>query len=155
MRSRGTAFSSVAWKGAPPEAGGGAGEADGADGGAAGAAALGPPETTASRMSFLLIRPPAPLPSMDARSKLFSLASLRTSGELRIFWPSPPAFGAGAAGGTLAAACAGGGGAGAEIAGAAGATGAFDAAAFSGAAAVAAGATAASEPAASITATTV
>src|SRR5271169_2470757 len=109
---------------APPVAGGSEGEADGVapeGAGAVGAAGLAPPDPTAARISFLLMRPPAPLPSIEARSTLCSLASFRTSGELRIFWPLPPAFGAGVAAGAPAAAGAGGAGAGAGAAGAGGA----------------------------------
>src|SRR5882672_1317642 len=149
---------------APPGPGGGAGEAAGVapDGaGAAGAVGLGPPEAAAVRISFLLMRPPAPLPSIDARSTLCSLASFRTSGELRIFWPfSRTAGGGGAVAGALAAAAAGAG-TGAGAAGAAGAAAALGAAALSGVAGgagVAAGTdvdAASAAPAASITATTV
>src|SRR5258708_7081082 len=144
---------------APPGPGGGAEDADGVapvGAGAAGAAGLAPPDWTAARISFLLMRPPAPLPSIDARSTLFSLAIFRTRGELRIFWPLPRT--AGATGGALAAA---GVGAGVRAAGAGGGAAAFGAAAFSGAgggAGVAAGAeveAAAAAPAASIVATTV
>src|ERR1700691_2017556 len=108
MRSRGTAFSSTGWKAEAPPAGGGAGEAAGAAGTFAGAEAgageevadagaeVFPPDSTAARISFLLIRPPAPLPSIEARSTLFSLAIFRTRGELRIFWPLPRTAGEGA-----------------------------------------------------------
>src|SRR5689334_21201401 len=114
MRSRGTAFSSAGWAIEPPPGGGAAGETGGtaADGaGPAGAAGLALPDAAAARISFLLMRPPAPLPSTAARSTLCSFASLRTSGELRIFWPLPRAAGgAGDDAGALAAA--GGAGAG-------------------------------------------
>ncbi len=82
--------------------------------------ALAPPVPSASRISFLLMRPPAPLPSMDARSTLCSFASLRTRGELRIFCPLGRTAGAA---GSRAALAAGGAAAGAG-AGAAGAGGA-------------------------------
>src|ERR1700739_1332120 len=64
---------------------GGAG--NGADGG--GAAGLAAPDPTAARMSLLLMRPPAPLPSPEARSTLCSLASFRTSCEVAIFCALP------------------------------------------------------------------
>src|SRR6185437_15771841 len=41
----------------------------------------------ADKMSRLLTRPPAPVPGTCDKSTLFSLASRRTSGELRIFSP--------------------------------------------------------------------
>src|SRR5580700_4618935 len=96
---------------APPPGGGATGETDGAPAdGPARAAGLAPLDAAAARISFLLMRPPAPLPSTAARSTLCSFASLRTSGELRIFWPLPrAAAGAGDAAGALAAGGAGAG----------------------------------------------
>src|ERR1700720_1713911 len=95
---------------APPPGGGAAGETEAAPArgaGAEGAAGFAPPDSTAARISFLLMRPPAPLPSIDARSTLCSLAIFRTNGELRIFWPLPPTFGGGATGAAPAPAAAG------------------------------------------------
>src|ERR1019366_8617252 len=71
------------------------------------------PDSSAARMSFLLMRPPAPLPSSPARSTLCSFAMRRTSGELRIFSPLPRA--AGAAGGVVASAGGAGAGCGAVL----------------------------------------
>src|ERR1700737_3513844 len=126
----------------------------------------------AARMSFLLTRPPGPLPSTPERSTLFSFARRRTSGELRPSLPWPRTAGAGA---VFAAMLGAGGVAGAAEAGAAGAATGTDAAGAAalgagdfcvagvlGGAGVGAGAAAGVEadsaldaPAASITATTV
>src|ERR1019366_3201078 len=126
------------------------------------------PDSSAARMSFLLMRPPAPLPSSPARSKLCSLAMRRTSGELRIFSPLPGAVGAalGASGVGGTAACAAGAtgvaaGAGCAaglgpsfLSGAAAGTGGGEGTVAGAAAGTVAGA-AADAPSASITATTV
>src|SRR5882672_5890089 len=128
MRSRGTAFSSAGCTRAPPGPGGtdadpeealeGAGSAGAAAG--AGAAGLALADSIAARMSFLLTRPPAPLPSMAARSTWFSFARRRTRGELRTSLPLPrpatAALGAAVVSGAAGAA-AGAGGAGAAVLG--------------------------------------
>src|SRR6266852_8605342 len=61
-------------------------------------------------MSFLLMRPPTPVPETVARSMLFSFARRRTSGELRMRSPGRRGGAAGPAAGT------GAGGAGAGFA---------------------------------------
>src|SRR5258705_4205597 len=135
MRSRGTAFSSTGCTRAPPgpagtdaaptetaEGPGGAGAAAGA-----GAAGLALPDSNAARMSFLLTRPPAPLPAMPARSTWCSFARRRTRGELRTSLPLPRPAGA---------ALVGGGGWGAAATGATGVAGAVAVAGGAGAAAL-------------------
>src|SRR5580658_5592450 len=79
MRSRGTAV-------AAPDA-----DAVGA------APTRAPPDEITARMSFLLMRPPAPVPLSCARSTLFSRARRRTNGEL---WMRRPLPGADTCGGT-------------------------------------------------------
>src|SRR6266851_5211204 len=97
MRSRGTAFSSAGCAMAPPGPGGTEGDpeeaaegpaVDGADA-VAGAEDRALADSMAARISFLLMRPPAPLPSIPARSTWFSFARRRTRGELRISLPLP------------------------------------------------------------------
>ena len=88
-------------------AGAGAGAAAGtsAVAGAALAAACAPPPSIAERMSFFVMRPPVPDPSICERSRPCSSASRRTSGE-RILdrgprsgrSPAPPPAAGGAAG---------------------------------------------------------
>src|SRR6266581_4477893 len=149
MRSRGTAFSSAGCAMAPPGPGGTVGDpeeaaegpaVDGADA-VAGAEDRALADSMAARISFLLMRPPAPLPSIPARSTWFSFARRRTRGELRISLPLPRPEGAAPAAGRAAGAAAGAGGAGV--------------AAWTGDGAGAAVGAPADAPTASITATTV
>src|SRR5216683_654347 len=115
MRSRGTAFSSPGCAMAPPGPGGADGDPEEAAEGAAvdGADAVGGaedralPDSMAARISFLLMRPPAPLPSIPARSTWFSFARRRTRGELRISLPLPRPAGAASGAGRSAGAAAG------------------------------------------------
>src|ERR1700722_3628972 len=162
--SRGTAVSRTADAADPPAAGGGA---DAVRAGAAPAAETpdelrdAPPPSIAARISCLLMRPPAPVPGICARSTLFSRAMRRTSGELRIFWPLGRGGGAGVADGAAVRGALGAGdGAGfggASVLGGAEACAGASVFAEAGAGAeVAAGAPAdAPAPSASITATTV
>src|SRR5712692_6249826 len=121
MRSRGTAFSSAGCAMAPPGPGGTVGDpeeaaegpaVDGADA-VAGAEDRALADSMAARISFLLMRPPAPLPSIPARSTWFSFARRRTRGELRISLPLPRPEGEAPAAGRAAGAAAGAGGTGA------------------------------------------
>src|SRR5712692_5395060 len=116
MRSRGTAFSSAGCAMAPPGPGGTVGDpeeaaegpaVDGADA-VAGAEDRALADSMAARISFLLMRPPAPLPSIPARSTWFSFARRRTRGELRISLPLPRPEGAAPAAGRAAGAAAAG-----------------------------------------------
>src|SRR6266849_4265815 len=121
MRSRGTAFSSAGCAMAPPGPGGTVGDpeeaaegpaVDGFDA-VAGAEDRALADSMAARISFLLMRPPAPLPSIPARSTWFSFARRRTRGELRISLPLPRPEGEAPAAGRAAGAAAGAGGTGA------------------------------------------
>src|SRR6267142_1877348 len=102
MRSRGTAFSSAGCTRAPPGPAGtdaaptetAAGTASAGAAAGAGAAGLALPASNAARISFLLMRPPAPLPAMPARSTWCSFARRRTKGELRTSLPLPRPAGA-------------------------------------------------------------
>src|SRR5579859_6457074 len=104
MRSRGTADSNAECAPPPAAVGGGM---DGREVADAGAADRAPPPSMTDKMSCLLTRPPAPVPGTCARSTLFSLASRRTNGELRIF--SPAGRWGAAEGPGLAAICTGAG----------------------------------------------
>src|SRR5487761_326942 len=117
MRSRGTADSKTVCACAPVAAGGGGIEGRAC---APGRTCCAPPPSIADKMSRLLMRPPAPVPGTCARSTLFSFASRRTNGELRIFSPACSPRRAGrcgaaalpapaVAGAGLAAVCAGAG----------------------------------------------